>query len=214
MAILYPSFVCTGSHSQKNFRAHGRWPETSLREVTQLRQGWSFFQRTTFQNHSQRWKEWVPLAPGEPRLTLLKICRPSWPPDTYILPSNTVTPAALRLELIGVTTVHLQGRARGGRGAMRLGVAVLPGQLRRAGVKRGVFLLTPHNLPTSAGTQNQHVPNKAPLRYRSAPPLHCPVLLMGPPAIEPPYSDSVFSWSFLPHRQYSCGHQVPAGLPW
>lgn len=48
--------------------------------------------------------------PGGARLTLLKICKPSWPPDTYILPSKTVTPAALRFELIGVTTVHLQKR--------------------------------------------------------------------------------------------------------
>jgi hypothetical protein len=41
------------------------------------------------------------------KLTVLKICSPSWPPDTNILPSNTVTPAALRQALISVTTVHL-----------------------------------------------------------------------------------------------------------
>lgn len=52
------------------------------------------------------------ISSEEPRLTLLKICRPSWPPDTYILPSKTVTPAALRFELIGVTTVHLQERGK------------------------------------------------------------------------------------------------------
>lgn len=55
-------------------------------------------------------------AQEEPGLTLLKICRPSWPPDTYILPSNIVTPAALRFELIGVTIVHLQERAKSRRG--------------------------------------------------------------------------------------------------
>lgn len=52
----------------------------------------------------QGWRK----SPRGARLTLLKICKPSWPPDTYILPSKTVTPAALRFELIGVTTVHLQ----------------------------------------------------------------------------------------------------------
>lgn len=41
-------------------------------------------------------------------LTVLKICRPSWPPDTKIRPSNTVTPVALRLTLISVTTLHLR----------------------------------------------------------------------------------------------------------
>lgn len=53
----------------------------------------------------------MPVAQEEPTLTLLKICSPSWPPDTWILPSKTVTPAALRFELIGVTTVHLRERA-------------------------------------------------------------------------------------------------------
>lgn len=43
-------------------------------------------------------------------LTVLKICRPSWPPDTKMRPSNMVTPAALRLALISVTTVHLLRR--------------------------------------------------------------------------------------------------------
>lgn len=69
--------------------------------------------------------------PGGARLTVLKICKPSWPPDTYILPSKIVTPAALRFELIGVTTVHLQKTAETG-GRMRVSVHGLPRQLSRA----------------------------------------------------------------------------------
>lgn len=41
----------------------------------------------------------------------MKICSPSWPPDTNTRPSNTVTPAALRLTLISVTTTHLRETA-------------------------------------------------------------------------------------------------------
>lgn len=69
--------------------------------------------------------------PGEARLTLLKICKPSWPPDTYILPSKTVTPAALRFELIGVTTVHLQKQENSR--AMRSVALTFQGSLARKG---------------------------------------------------------------------------------
>lgn len=71
--------------------------------------------------------------PGGARLTVLKICKPSWPPDTNILPSKIVTPAALRFELIGVTTVHLQKTAETG-GWMRVSVHGLPRQLSQAQV--------------------------------------------------------------------------------
>ncbi|PWA32774.1 hypothetical protein CCH79_00020364 [Gambusia affinis] len=53
-----------------------------------------------------RWRRAAAVA--EAALTVLNICRPSWPPDTKIRPSNTVTPVALRLTLISVTTLHLR----------------------------------------------------------------------------------------------------------
>lgn len=67
---------------------------------------------------------------------MLKICSPSWPPETKMRPSNIVTPAALRLALISVTTVHLSGGAPTNRATLPLGPAFVKQEDSPVGLRR------------------------------------------------------------------------------
>lgn len=196
-----------------------------------------FFQRTAFQSTSPRRPEPAPAAREGPALTLLKICRPSWPPDTWILPSKTVTPAALRFELIGVTTVHLRERATAEGGAMRPGVPALPRQLiREVGARRAAPPLAPWTTspPLPASPTTRQWPSLAAasppapdvrrvfsvrLCRRQPRPL-TDLLLPCTPGLNGTtgylviiLAKPAFLWPLLPRAHHSCGHPARDDLP-
>lgn len=135
----YP-LPCLGtlSHSRKNVRARSRWPETSLRDALPGHGKAGFFQRTAFQNNSQRWQESVPVAqeptgtrsPGGAHTHTVEDLQP-------VVAARHVDPA-LKDRDSGSAAIRAHrghhcppsGKSHSRRGAMRPGVPALPRQLR------------------------------------------------------------------------------------